>query len=58
MDKNIEDVGATAFDLPNSQNPRPYAKAHYGTMPVPHPTNNASKVTHPSEVMRAVLEGK
>lgn len=58
MTKNIEDVGATAFELPNSQNPRPHFKAYYGGTPVPHPTNDAAKHINPPEIMRQVNEGK
>lgn len=58
MSEMKQDVGTTAFDLPNSQNPEPHFKAHYGNTSVPHPTNSAAKVTHSSKVMDAVLEGK
>jgi hypothetical protein len=58
MEKNKEDVGATAFYLPDSQDPRPHFKAYYGNQSVPHPTNSAAKVNPQAEVMRAVCEGK
>lgn len=38
-----QDVGATAFDYPNSQNPRPHFKAYYGNQYVPHPSNDPLK---------------
>ena len=55
---NQEGVGATAFDLPNSQHPGYENKIHYGDQRVPHPTNSAAKIVRPDEIMRAVLEGK
>lgn len=58
MKEQRQDVGATAFDYPNGQNPRPHFKAFYGDMSLPRPTNSAAKVTHASEVMRATIEGK
>ena len=57
-DNGSQDVGATAFDYPNSQHPRYENKIHYGDQRVPHPTNSAAKVVEPGKVMRAVLEGK
>jgi hypothetical protein len=56
MDK--QDVGATAFDLPNDQMPIKPFKAYYGSTKVPTPTNHKAMETNGSEVMRAVLEGK
>lgn len=53
-----QDVGATAFDLPNGQHPGYENKIYYGNQKVPHPTNSAAKIVRPDEVMRAVLEGK
>jgi hypothetical protein len=51
-------VGATAFDLPNSQNPKPHAPIFHTKVVVPRPTNSAAKVVHGNEVMRQVLEAK
>jgi len=53
-----QDVGATAFDLANNQNPEPHAPIFYGSTKVPHPTNAAAKITPKDAVMRAVLEAK
>jgi hypothetical protein len=53
-DNGNQDVGATAFDYPNSQNPRPHFQAYYGRTPVPHPTNSAAKVVNPARVMNEV----
>lgn len=58
MKNHEENVGATAFDLPNSQNPQPHAPIYYGDRHVPKPTNSAAKMTPKGEVMRSVLEGK
>lgn len=57
-DNGAQDVGATAFDLPNSQNPKPHAPAYYGDQYVPRPTNAAAKLVNPGEIMRQVLTGK
>lgn len=57
-DNSYQGVGATAFDLPNSQHPGYENKIYYGNQKVPHPTNSAAKITHPNEVMRQVLEAK
>jgi hypothetical protein len=57
-DHNVEDVGATEFDLKDHQEPRGKFVAFYGSTPVPHPTNNAAKKVNGSAVMSAVLEGK
>ncbi len=57
-DNGSQNVGATAFDYPNSQHPGYENKIHYGNQYVPKPTNAAAKITHPNEVMRAVLQGK
>lgn len=51
-------VGATAFDYPNSQDPKPRAPIHYGSQYIPKPTNAAAKITPKAEVMRATLEAK
>ena len=52
------DDKAVAFDLPNSQNPRPHAPIYYGKTPVPHPTNNNAKVVNAEAIMKQVLEAK
>lgn len=57
-DNGSQDVGATAFDYPSAQNPRPHFKAYYGNQSVPHPTNNAAKMVNPALIMRQVNEGK
>ena len=53
-----QDVGATAFDLPNNQNPKPRAAIHYGNLHVPRPNNSEAMKTPHEAVMRAVLTGK
>jgi len=58
MKGNEQNLGATAFDYPNDQNPRPILPMFYGNQLVPHPTNSAAKITHPFEVMREVMEAK
>ena len=57
-DNGAQDVGATAFDYPNSQHPGYTNHIHYGPQFVPKPTNSAAKVTRADEVMRQVLTGK
>lgn len=54
---NEQGVGATAFDLPNDQNPRPFAKPYYGNQNVPAPTRN-NQFVNPEAAMRAVNEAK
>lgn len=54
----MENVGATAFDLPNSGKPRPYNQFYYGNQRVPRPTNSQAKVTNPAAVMRETQEAK
>lgn len=58
MEEMKQDLGSTAFELPNSEHPFPKFKAYYGSTPVPHPTNNAAKIVHSDAIMRAVNEGK
>ena len=58
MEKNEQDVGATAFDLPNNQNPWPYRPAYHGNTHVPRPTNNAAKMVDASKIMRHVNDAK
>lgn len=58
MDEMKQDLGSTAFELPNNEHPFPTFKAKYGMTPVPHPTNAAAKVVHADAIMRAVNEGK
>lgn len=55
--ENKQDVGATAFDLPNSQNPEPHQKPYYGNQFVPHPTNSFAKKVNKEAIMRAVNHG-
>jgi len=57
-DNGDQGVGATAFDLPNSQNPRPHDKAFYGSTPVPHPTNSAAKRVDHAKIMGQVMDAK
>lgn len=52
------DDKAHGLDLPNNQNPEPYAPAYHGKIPVPHPTNKAAKVVLSGKVMRQVQEAK
>jgi hypothetical protein len=51
-------VGATAFDLPNNQNPRPPAAIHYGNPYVPHPVNREAMQVNGEAIMRQVNEAK
>ncbi len=53
-----QNVGVTAFDLADSQNPNPHAPIYYGNQHVPRPTNSAAKIVNAEEVMRHVREGK
>lgn len=47
-------VGATAFDLPNSQHPGYANKIYYGNQHVPTPCNKAAEKT-PSNAMDVAL---
>lgn len=58
MKNNDEGVGATEFDLPNSQNPRPQAPIFHTNERVPRPTNNQAKITNHAKVMGQVLDAK
>ena len=53
-----ETVGMTEFDMPNNQNPKPHAPMHYGSIRVPHPTNDAAKHVNASKVMSQTLRAK
>lgn len=57
-ENGYQGVGATAFDLVNSQHPNYENKIYHTANKVPHPTNSSAKITNDSEVMRQVLEGK
>jgi hypothetical protein len=57
-DNGAQGVGATAFDLPNSQNPKPRAPIHYGPQHVPHPCNYKAEMVDHAKVMRQVNEAK
>jgi len=57
-DNGAQDVGATAFDLPNSQHPGYTNRIYHTNDKVPHPTNAAAKVVHADMIMRQVLEAK
>ncbi len=56
--ENNEGVGATEFDLPNSQNPKPHAPIFHTKVKIPHPENNAAKMTDRARVMGQTLYGK
>lgn len=57
-DNGSQDVGATAFDYPNSMHPNYKNQIYYGDQFVPMPTNNKAKVTYKNKVMNQVLEAK
>ncbi len=57
-DNGAQDVGATAFDLPNSQHLGVDSKVYHTSMKVPHPTNNAAKRVDAAKIMGQVLTGK
>jgi hypothetical protein len=57
-ENGMQDVGATAFDMPNSQKPKSYVPAYYGNQYIPKPTNHAAKIVNHSKIMDAVNEGK
>ncbi len=57
-DNGYQGVGATEFDLPNSQHPEYENKIHHTKMRVPHPTNEAAKNVDHAKAMRQVLVGK
>jgi hypothetical protein len=58
MEKNPEDVGATAYWLPNSENPLPHHTIYYGDQRVPTPCNYKAEEVDSSKVMRQVLRAK
>lgn len=60
MKESIDEqgVGATAFDLPNDQNPWPYKRAYHTNMRVPKPTNESAKKVDHAKIMRQVTEGR
>jgi hypothetical protein len=53
-----QDVGATAFDYPNSMNPKPIKQPYITNMKVPHPTNSTAKITNGMKVMCETMKGK
>ncbi|MDP4145596.1 MAG: hypothetical protein Q8936_14110 [Bacillota bacterium] len=53
-----EGVGATAFDLPNSENPMPHAPIFHTKAKVPRRTNEAAKIVNGSKIMRQVMDAK
>ena len=57
-DNGEQGIGATAFDLSNSQNPTPHAKPFYGSTHVPHPTNSAAKRVNGAEIMDQVINAR
>jgi hypothetical protein len=57
-DNGYQGVGATEFDLANSQHPGYVNKIHYGNQRVPHPCNyKAERVDH-TKVMSQTLRAK
>lgn len=57
-DNNDQGVGATAFDLPNSQHPMYENKIYYTNHKVPRPTNIAAKIVNAAKIMNQVNEAK
>jgi hypothetical protein len=57
-ENGYQGVGATEFDLPNSEHPGYENKIYHTKMRVPHPTNSAAKVVHAEKIMRQVLDAK
>lgn len=57
-DNGNQDVGATAFNYPNSMNPKQHAAIYYGDQYIPHPTNAAAKEVDHAKVMKQVLIAK
>lgn len=57
-DNGSQDVGATAFDYPNSQHPNYENHIYHTSVKVPRPNNSAAMNVNAGEVMRHVLEGK
>jgi hypothetical protein len=55
---NYEGIGATEFDLADSQNPQPHAPIYYGNKWPHRQTNNAAKIVDAPKVMGQVLQGK
>lgn len=55
-DNGRQDVGATAFDLPNSQNPHQKFHPFYGSSSSKNLSNTSAKITHHEEVIRQVNE--
>lgn len=53
-----EDVGATAFDLPNGQHPFKENHIRYGNQHVPKPNNKASERTNHAKVMGQTREAR
>jgi hypothetical protein len=51
-------VGATAFDMPNSQHPRYENNIYHTKIRVPHPTNESAKRVDGSKIMRQVMDAK
>ena len=54
-DNGYQGVGATAFDLPNSQHPDYTNKIYYGDQRVPHPINDAAKPAQVGPYLRSML---
>lgn len=57
-DNGDQGVGATAFDLPNSQHPNYENRIYHTSHKVPRPTNMAAKDVDHAKTMRQVLQAK
>jgi hypothetical protein len=55
---NKESVGASEFDLSNSQYPYAKPEIRYGNHHVPRPSNEAAKRVDHAKVMRQVREAR
>ena len=53
-----QDVGATAFDYPNSQHPNYTNHIYYGDQFVPMPNNTKATVTYKNKVMNQTMGHK
>ena len=51
-------VGASEFDLSNSQHPNYRNNIYYGNQSVPHPTNSRAKEVNKEKVLSSFLKGK
>jgi hypothetical protein len=53
-----QDIGATAFDMPNSKKPENYGRVYYGNQHVPTPCNHEAERTPKEKVMGQVLRAR